>query len=112
MFASMMIHLANRPYRNLLEMLYERQSSQLLDETGKQLLTGAATSRPDAYNQAIHRGTIGPAVGSCGAAAYSGERVVVSDIKNHPYWTPSEAFEELLLNWPPNDSEMSLAADG
>jgi PAS domain S-box-containing protein len=30
---------------------------------------------------------IGPTAGSCGAAAYSGRRVIVSDIATHPNWT-------------------------
>jgi diguanylate cyclase (GGDEF)-like protein/PAS domain S-box-containing protein len=35
---------------------------------------------------AIQGVSIGPAVGSCGSAAYSGERVIVEDIASHPYW--------------------------
>ena len=58
----------------------------LLDEQGKHLLYGAAPSLPDFYNQAIHGVAIGPAVGSCGTAAYIGERVIASDIQHDPLW--------------------------
>ena len=58
----------------------------LLDEQGRHLLTGAAPSLPEFYNAAISGVEIGPGVGSCGAAAYLGKRVVVEDIQSHPYW--------------------------
>lgn len=66
----------------------------LLDDEGRHLLTGAAPSLPQAYNEAIHGIEIGPAVGSCGTAAYYGEPVFVSDIKRDPLWA---AFAELAL---------------
>ena len=58
----------------------------LLDETGKHLLNGAAPSLPDFYNQATHGMDIGVGAGSCGTSAFTGERVIVDDIQNHPYW--------------------------
>lgn len=64
----------------------------VLDEQGKHLLHGAAPSLPDFYNDAINGIEIGPTVGSCGATAYSGERVIVEDVMAHPYW---EAFRDL-----------------
>jgi len=60
----------------------------LLDKEGKHLLSGAAPSLPDFYNDAIDGVEIGMGVGSCGTAAYLGERVVVEDIMNHAYWQP------------------------
>ena len=60
----------------------------LLDESGKHLLSGAAPSLPDFYNEAINGVAIGPGVGSCGTAAHTGKRVIVSDIQNHEYWAP------------------------
>jgi diguanylate cyclase (GGDEF)-like protein/PAS domain S-box-containing protein len=60
----------------------------LLDETGQRLLNGATSSLPDFYNEMIHGAQIGVGVGSCGTAAATGERVIVADIQNHPYWTP------------------------
>lgn len=64
----------------------------LLDSTGKHLVTGAAPHLPGFYNAAIHGGAIGPDTGTCGAAAYSGKRVIVEDIATHPNW---EGFREL-----------------
>tara|TARA_R110002110_G_scaffold183565_2_gene390259 strand:+ start:18800 stop:21106 length:2307 start_codon:yes stop_codon:yes gene_type:complete len=59
----------------------------LLDKTGKKLILGAAPSLPDFYNQAIDGFTIGESMGSCGTAAYTRKRVIVTDIATHPYWT-------------------------
>lgn len=64
----------------------------LLDRQGQHLGEGVAPSLPDAYNAAIHGLAIGPDVGSCGAAAYRGERVVVEDISQHPNWAPFKAL--------------------
>jgi PAS domain S-box-containing protein len=64
----------------------------LLDKDGKHLRHGAAPSLPDFYNQAIDGAEIGDGIGSCGTAAYRGERVIVENILEHPYWV---AFREL-----------------
>jgi PAS domain S-box-containing protein len=64
----------------------------LLDKDGKHLRHGAAPSLPDFYNQAIDGTEIGDGIGSCGTAAYRGERVIVENILEHPYWV---AFREL-----------------
>ncbi len=58
----------------------------LMDQNGKQLRTGAAPSLPEFYNEAIDGVEIGIGVGSCGTAAFTGERVIVEDIASHPYW--------------------------
>ncbi len=60
----------------------------LLDDSGKHLKHGAAPNLPDFYNAAIDGLAIGDGVGSCGTAAYRGERVVVENIGTHPYWAP------------------------
>ena len=60
----------------------------LLDDTGEHLLSGAASSLPNFYNEAIDGITIGIGVGSCGTAAFTNERVIVEDIQTHPYWQP------------------------
>ncbi len=60
----------------------------LVGNNGKTLHTGAAPSLPNFYNQAIDGLEIGDNVGSCGTAAFRGERVIVEDIEQHPYWTP------------------------
>ncbi|BFI94595.1 MAG: hypothetical protein RSP_01050 [Rhodanobacter sp.] len=63
----------------------------LLD--GKRLLRGAAPSLPDTWNEAVHGLEIGEACGSCGRAAWSGQRTVAKDIVTDPHW-PVE-FREL-----------------
>ena len=60
----------------------------LLDNEGKHLLTGAAPSLPDFYNTAINGIEIGIGAGSCGTAAFTGQRVIVEDVQRHPYWAP------------------------
>lgn len=72
--------------------LGKRGSIMLLDKSGNHLLNVAAPSLPDFYNAAVNNLAIGPDVGSCGTAAYTGERVIVADIQFHPYWA---AFKEL-----------------
>jgi len=60
----------------------------LLERDGRHLRHGAGPSLPAFYNDAIDGVEIGPTVGSCGAAAYTGKLVVVEDIDTHPFWTP------------------------
>jgi signal transduction histidine kinase len=56
---------------------------------GSRLVHGAAPSIPRAYIEGIDNLEIGPAVGSCGAAAFTGQTVVVTDIANDPRWAPA-----------------------
>lgn len=58
----------------------------LLDHEKQCLLYGSASSLPSFYNNAIDQLAIGDSVGSCGTAAFRGERVIVEDIQTHPYW--------------------------
>ncbi|MHC4142668.1 MAG: GAF domain-containing protein, partial [Planctomycetota bacterium] len=61
----------------------------LLDEEKERLRRhGAAPSLPDFYNEAVDGLEIGPGVGSCGTAAYTGGRVIVEDVMTHPHWAP------------------------
>jgi diguanylate cyclase (GGDEF)-like protein/PAS domain S-box-containing protein len=72
---------------------------------------GIAPSLPAFYNAAVEGLKIGPDVGSCGAAAHRGQRVVVADIAHHPNWAP---YAELACQaglaacW----SQPILSADG
>ena len=77
------------------ETLFPRSlcSVLLLDESGTRLVHGAAPSLPAAYNQAVNGLAIGPAVGSCGAAASLGQRVIATDLQTHPNWIP---FREIV----------------
>ncbi|WP_293937293.1 EAL domain-containing protein [Iodobacter sp.] len=58
----------------------------LLDQTGKHFEKSISPSLPDFYTQALNGLEIGPAIGSCGTAAYTKQRVIVDDIASHPYW--------------------------
>jgi PAS domain S-box-containing protein len=66
----------------------------LLDPDGRHLRHGTGPSLPDAYNHAIDGIEIGPSVGSCGTAAFTGEPVFVADIENDPLWAN---FKDLAL---------------
>ena len=57
----------------------------LLDEHDR-LHVAAAPKLPDTYNRAIDGMPIGPMEGSCGAAAYTGEVVIVTDIDQDSRW--------------------------
>ena len=61
-------------------------SISLLDEARKHLLHGAAPHLPEFFNEAIHGLPIGMGEGSCGTAAFTGQRVIVQDIETHPFW--------------------------
>ena len=46
----------------------------------------ASVSLPQTYIDAIDGVRAGPNIGSCGTAAYLGQRVIVDNIDTHPYW--------------------------
>lgn len=58
----------------------------LMNKAGTHLRHGAAPSLPDFYTKAIDGMAIGEGVGSCGTAVQRNERVIVEDIRKHPYW--------------------------
>jgi signal transduction histidine kinase len=72
-----------------------RCSILLLGLDGLHLNHGAAPSLPEEYTRAIDGVAIGPAVGSCGAAAYARAAVISPDIASDPNW---EGFSELALS--------------
>jgi len=90
---------AERPLREVLTILTEcadtlnedLRASVLLLRDGR-LWEGAAPSMPAEYNALIDGVRIGPNVGSCGTAAFTGQRVVVADTHVDPRWA---AFVEL-----------------
>lgn len=71
-----------------------RCSVLLLDKAGACLQHGAAPSLPDYYNEAIDGAAIGPATGSCGTAAFTGEQVIVENVLTHPFWVD---YRELAI---------------
>ncbi len=64
----------------------------LLNREEGTLHHASAPSLPDAYCQAIDGVAIGPAVGSCGTAAFRNELVIVENIQRDPLWAD---FSEL-----------------
>ena len=75
-----------------IDLPFAKSSILLLD--GEQLHHGAAPSLPTAYCEAIDGVQIGPGVGSCGTAAFSKKRIIVSDIASDPLWAN---FKEIAL---------------
>jgi diguanylate cyclase (GGDEF)-like protein len=83
------------PLEEVLERLMHLVESQLtgihasvllLDEDGGHLRSGAAPSLSRAYTKTIDGLPIGPSAGSCGAAAFRREAVIVKDIMQDPLW--------------------------
>ncbi|TWU23412.1 Sensor protein FixL [Novipirellula galeiformis] len=66
----------------------------LLDQPSGRLQHGASRRLPDFYCAGVDGLMPGPKVGSCGTAAFTGERVIVEDINTDPLW---EAGRELAL---------------
>ena len=92
---------ASAPLLDILETLLEGLELQrpgalcslmLLDSQGAYFERVIAPSLPAFYCAALNGLAIGPGLGSCGTAAYTGERVVVEDIASHPYWVNYKAL--------------------
>jgi PAS domain S-box-containing protein len=82
-----------------------------LSPDGHHLVRGLAPSMPEEYSEAIDGLLIGPGAGSCGAAAHSGQRVIVEDVFEHPNWAPYRDLArraEIRACW----SEPIRASDG
>lgn len=58
----------------------------LLNKEQQTLQLGAAPHLPDFYNAAIDGMRIGYSRGSCGTSAFTGQRVIVEDVRTHPFW--------------------------
>lgn len=58
----------------------------LLDPDGTHVRHGAAPSLPAEYVRMLDGAPIGPEAGSCGAAAFHRQTVIVEDIATHPNW--------------------------
>ncbi|ANB61830.1 EAL domain-containing protein [Anoxybacteroides amylolyticum] len=68
----------------------------LLNEDTNRLYHGAAPSLPQDYVEAINGFCVGPDVGSCGAAAFRQELVVVANIETDPLW---QNYKEVALKY-------------
>lgn len=62
-------------------------SVMLADEDEKQLRLVAGPNLPESYKRSIALFAIGPDIGSCGAAAFRKEPVIVTDILVDPLWS-------------------------
>ena len=71
-----------------------KASVMLFDAAEGRLFVGGAPSLPAAYLAAIDGVAIGPAVGSCGTAAYRRAAVIVEDIATSPLWAD---FRDIAL---------------
>ena len=58
----------------------------LLDRDGKRLRYGAAPSLPPRWRKSIDGLAVGLHTGSCGAAAYTGKRIISSNVATDPRW--------------------------
>jgi len=58
----------------------------LLDREKQHICRVIAPNLPSVYKEAMEGVEIGYGVGSGGTALYMGERVIVEDIEEHPYW--------------------------
>jgi signal transduction histidine kinase/DNA-binding response OmpR family regulator len=64
-----------------------RCSILLVSDDGRTLHNAAALRLPDGYNLAIEGLPIAPGSGSCGSAAWSGERVITEDVHLDARWS-------------------------
>ncbi|GAA5522635.1 PAS domain S-box protein [Aliifodinibius salicampi] len=82
-------------YINGIEELHPHMIPSILKvEEGKVYHWMASDRLPDRYIEAIDGEAIGPQAGSCGAAAYTKEKVTTSDIKTDPRW---EKYKHIAL---------------
>ncbi|QDS93025.1 Sensor protein FixL [Roseimaritima multifibrata] len=66
----------------------------LVDRETGCLRMGAARQLPKFYMDACEGLMPGPSVGSCGTAAYTGKRVIVTDIDTDPLWSGVREFAQ------------------
>jgi diguanylate cyclase (GGDEF)-like protein len=64
----------------------------LLDRESSTLHPGAGPSLPPRYLASIDGVVIGPNIGTCGSAAWSGHLTITEDIATDPRWTPVRDF--------------------
>lgn len=94
--AALELAVAGAPLRSILDVLARTAeegvgetiiaSVMLVDEDARCLRHGSAPSLPESYSSAIDGLEIGPAMGSCGTAAFLRKPVIVTDIKHDPLW--------------------------
>jgi PAS domain S-box-containing protein len=80
---------------DFVESQFDEARASILLLKGDQLWYGAGDRLPPTYVRAIEGVKIGPNVGSCGAAAYRAQTVVVADIASDPLW---KDYKDLALS--------------
>lgn len=86
---------ASQIYDQIALMYEERHSGlrcSMLVLDGDRLLHAGAPSLPKDYCKAVHGLKNGPEVGSCGAASFTGKRVLVENIETDPKWATLKHF--------------------
>ncbi|HKB89122.1 MAG TPA: sigma 54-interacting transcriptional regulator, partial [Opitutaceae bacterium] len=83
--------------------VYASATSQvlLMDRAGHQLLPLAGPNFPPAVTDALAPWPVGPNRGCCGTAAFTGKRVIISDLSTDPRWPQDdegEAARRLVLD--------------
>jgi PAS domain S-box-containing protein len=73
-----------------------KSAVMLMDADGMHLRHAAGPRVPKGWIDAITPLKIGPAIGSCGSAAFLKERVIVSDIARDPLWAD---YRDLALSY-------------
>ncbi len=71
---------------SMLEIQIAGARSSVLLLRDRRLWTGAAPHLPNAYSEWLNGKPIGPAVGSCGTACFTGQTVITEDIASDPLW--------------------------
>ena len=74
-------------YLTGLESLFPRMKCSILKVKDGKLYNWSSPSLENTYTELIEQMQIGPAAGSCGAAAYWREMVIANDIANDERWT-------------------------
>jgi diguanylate cyclase (GGDEF)-like protein len=65
-----------------------KPSVLMLDSSSSTLHSGIGPSLPAEYLEGVNGVVIGPNVGTCGAAAWSGQLTITEDIAKDPKWAP------------------------
>ncbi|MDY6784687.1 MAG: PAS domain S-box protein [Cyanobacteriota bacterium] len=73
-----------------------RSSVMLVSEDGTLLDRCISYRLPESYGEAVTPVPVGEGAGSCGTAAFRGERAIVEDIATHPWWAE---FKDLALSY-------------
>lgn len=79
-------------YLEGLEKEFPKMFISILKAEDRKLWSLSAPTLPKEYMDAINGVTIGPTEGSCGTAAYTKKRVIVSDISKNPLWENYKVF--------------------